>query len=62
MCVFPPGVYPPLYVSVWLALDDCDAVNGCLEVYARYNFLIVPHAIGRHSRDLIIVPQCAGPL
>ncbi|CAN0034500.1 unnamed protein product [Laminaria digitata] len=35
MCVFPPGVHPPLYVSVWLALDDCDAVNGCLEVYPQ---------------------------
>lgn len=32
MCVFPPGAQPPVYVSVWLALDDCDAVNGCLEV------------------------------
>ncbi len=32
MCVFGPGVRPPVYVSVWLALDDCDAVNGCLEV------------------------------
>lgn len=32
MCVFAPGAHPPVYVSVWLALDDCDAVNGCLEV------------------------------
>ncbi|CAN0544389.1 unnamed protein product, partial [Ectocarpus sp. 12 AP-2014] len=25
----------PVYVSVWLALDDCDAVNGCLAVYPQ---------------------------
>ncbi|CAB1116031.1 unnamed protein product [Ectocarpus sp. CCAP 1310/34] len=35
MCVFAPGAGPPVYVSVWLALDDCDAVNGCLEVYPQ---------------------------
>lgn len=35
MCVFGPGVSPPVYVSVWLALDDCDSVNGCLEVYSK---------------------------
>ncbi|CBJ32530.1 conserved unknown protein [Ectocarpus siliculosus] len=35
MCVFAPGARPPVYVSVWLALDDCDAVNGCLEVYPQ---------------------------
>lgn len=32
MCIIPPGVQPPVYVSIWLALDDCDAINGCLEV------------------------------
>lgn len=36
MCVFAPGAQPPLYVSVWLALDDCDARNGCLEVLQQY--------------------------
>ncbi|CAM9565730.1 unnamed protein product [Choristocarpus tenellus] len=33
MCIFPPGKDPPVYVSVWLALDDCNRDNGCLEVY-----------------------------
>ena len=40
MCIFPPGVPPPVYVSVWLALDDCDAANGCLEVRGYRDFLV----------------------
>lgn len=40
MCVFTPGVPPPVYVSVWLALDDCDAINGCLEVCAYWRCIL----------------------
>lgn len=42
MCVFAPGAHPPVYVSVWLALDDCDAVNGCLEV----SYYVQQHCLG----------------
>lgn len=32
MCIFGPGQQRPVYVSVWLALDNCDLAKGCLEV------------------------------
>jgi ectoine hydroxylase-related dioxygenase (phytanoyl-CoA dioxygenase family) len=48
------GLQPPFAITVWVAIDDSDAANGCMRVVPRtHNVGLLPHGKSEKSGNLL---------